>query len=136
MPPRPWPWGVPPTLPLAPGAVSWGASAGFFLTGEQAGYRSPTPKKPFDLGEKTWGALEIAARYGELDLDDDAFPIYANPSSSVSKETAVGLGVNWYLTKQVKVSVNYEHTTFEGGAADGGDRPSEDFVVTRFQHAF
>jgi len=115
---------------------AWGASAGFFLTGEQAGFRSPTPKKPFDLGEKTWGALEIAARYGELDLDDDAFPIYANPSSSVSKEKAVGLGVNWYLTKQVKVSVNYEHTTFEGGAADGADRPSEDFVVTRFQHSF
>jgi phosphate-selective porin OprO/OprP len=114
---------------------AWGASAGFFLTGEQAGFRSPTPKKPFDLGEKTWGAFEIAARYGELDLDDDAFPIYANPSSAVSKEKAVGLGVNWYLTKQVKVSVNYEHTTFEGGATDG-DRPSEDFVVTRFQHAF
>ncbi len=114
---------------------AWGASAGFFLTGEQAGFRSPTPKKPFDLAEKTWGALEIAARYGELDLDDDAFPIYANPSSSVSKEKAVGLGLNWYLTKQVKVSVNYEHTTFEGGATDG-DRPSEDFVVTRFQHSF
>jgi phosphate-selective porin OprO/OprP len=114
---------------------AWGASAGFFLTGEQAGFRSPTPKKPFDLAEKTWGALEIAARYGELDLDDDAFPIYANPSSSVTKEKALGLGVNWYLTKQVKLSVNYEHTTFEGGAADG-DRPSEDFVVTRFQHSF
>jgi phosphate-selective porin OprO and OprP len=114
---------------------AWGASAGFFLTGEQAGFRSPMPKKPFDLAEKTWGAFEIAARYGELDLDDDAFPIYANPSSSVSKEKALGLGVNWYLTKQVKVSVNYEHTTFEGGAADS-DRPSEDFVVTRFQHSF
>ncbi len=115
---------------------AWGASAGFVLTGEQAGFRSPTPRKPFDLGQKTWGALEIAARYGELDLDDDAFPIYANPSSSVSKEKALGVGVNWYLTKQVKVSVNYEHTTFEGGAVDGADRPSEDFVVTRFQHAF
>ena len=54
---------------------------------------------------------------------------------TLSKEKAVGLGLNWYLTKQVKVSVNYEHTTFEGGATDG-DRPSEDFVVTRFQHSF
>ena len=54
----------------------------------------------------------------------------------MSKEKALGLGVNWYLTKQVKVSVNYEHTTFEGGAADGADRLSEDFVVTRFQHSF
>jgi phosphate-selective porin OprO/OprP len=114
---------------------AWGASAGFFLTGEQAGFRSPMPKKPFDLKEGGFGALEIAARYGELDLDDDAFPLYANPASSVTKEKAVGVGVNWYLTKQVKVSVDYEHTTFVGGAADG-DRPSEDFVVTRFQHSF
>ncbi len=43
--------------------------------------------------------------------------------------------MNWHLNKQIKVVVNYEHTTFEGGAADG-DRASEDFVVTRFQHSF
>jgi phosphate-selective porin OprO/OprP len=114
---------------------AWQGSAGFFLTGEQAGFRGPMPKRPFDLKEGGFGAVEIAARYGELDLDDDAFPVFANPSSAVSKAKGVGLGVNWYLTKQVKVTVNYEHTTFEGGAADG-DRPSEDFVVTRFQHAF
>ena len=114
---------------------AWQASAGYFLTGEQAGFRSPTPKKPFDLKEGTWGALEIAARYGELDVDDDAFPTFANPASAASKAKGLGLGVNWHLNKQIKVVVNYEHTTFEGGAADG-DRPSEDFVVTRFQHSF
>ena len=114
---------------------AWQASAGYFLTGEQAGFRSPTPKKPFDLKEGTWGALEIAARYGELDVDDDAFPIFASPTSSASKAKGLGLGVNWHLNKQIKVVVNYEHTTFEGGAADG-DRLSEDFVVTRFQHSF
>ena len=114
---------------------AWQASAGYFLTGEQAGFRSPTPKKPFDLKEGHFGALEIAARYGELDLDDDAFPTFANPASAVSKAKAVGVGLNWHLNKQIKVVVNYEHTTFEGGGADG-DRASEDFVVTRFQHAF
>ncbi len=114
---------------------AWQASAGYFLTGEQAGFRSPTPKKPFDLKEGTWGALEIAARYGELDVDDDAFPTFASPTSSASKAKGLGLGVNWHLNKQIKVVVNYEHTTFEGGATDG-DRLSEDFVVTRFQHSF
>ena len=114
---------------------AWQTSAGFFLTGEQAGFRSPTPKKPFDLKEGHLGAFEIAARYGELDLDDDAFPTFANPASAVTKAKAVGVGVNWHLNKQIKVVVNYEHTTFEGGGADG-DRASEDFVVTRFQHAF
>ncbi len=114
---------------------AWQASAGYFLTGEQAGFRSPAPKKPFDLQEGTWGAFEIAARYGELDIDDDAFPTFANPSNAASKAKGLGLGVNWHLNRQIKVAVNYEHTTFEGGAADG-DRASEDFVVTRFQHSF
>jgi phosphate-selective porin OprO/OprP len=115
---------------------AWQGSAGFFLTGEQAGFRSPMPKRPFDPKEGGFGAIEIAARYGELDLDDDAFPAFADPSSAVSKAKGLGLGLNWYLTKQVKVTVDYEHTTFAGGAAGGADRPSEDFVVTRFQHSF
>ena len=75
------------------------------------------------------------ARYGELDVDDDAFPIFASPTSSITKEKSAGVGLNWYLNKQIKVAVNYEHTTFDGGAADG-NRKSEDFFVTRFQHAF
>jgi phosphate-selective porin OprO and OprP len=77
----------------------------------------------------------LAARYGELDIDDDAFPVFANPTSAASKAKGLGLGVNWHLNKQIKVLVSYEHTTFEGGGATG-DRASEDFVVTRFQHSF
>ena len=114
---------------------AWQASGSFFLTGEQAGFRSPTPRKPFDPKAGTFGALELAARYGELDIDDDAFPLFASPGSSASEARGLGLGVNWHLSKQIKVLVSYEHTTFEGGA-ETGDRASEDFVVTRFQHAF
>jgi phosphate-selective porin OprO/OprP len=114
---------------------AWQASGSFFLTGEYAGFRSPTPKKPFDLAAGTFGAVELAARYGELDIDDDAFPTFASSTSSATKAKGLGLGVNWHLNKQIKVLVSYEHTTFEGGA-EGGDRASEDFVVTRFQHSF
>jgi phosphate-selective porin OprO/OprP len=114
---------------------AWQASGSYFLTGEYAGFRSPTPKKPFDLKAGTFGALELAARYGELDIDDDAFPVFANPTSAASKAKSLGLGANWHLNKQIKLVVSYEHTTFGGGAADG-DRASEDFVVTRFQHSF
>jgi phosphate-selective porin OprO/OprP len=114
---------------------AWQASGSYFLTGEHAGFRGPTPKKPFDLQAGTFGAIELAARYGELDIDDDAFPLFANPASAASKARGLGLGVNWHLNKQIKVVLSYEHTTFEGGAADG-DRASEDFVVTRFQHSF
>jgi phosphate-selective porin OprO/OprP len=61
--------------------------------------------------------------------------VFANPTSAASKAKGLGLGVNWHLNKQIKVLVSYEHTTFEGGA-ETGDRESEDFVVTRFQHSF
>jgi phosphate-selective porin OprO/OprP len=114
---------------------AWQASGSFFLTGEHAGFRSPMPRKPFDLQAGTFGAIELAARYGELDIDDDAFPRFADPASSATKAKGLGLGVNWHLNKQIKVLISYEHTTFEGGGATG-DRATEDFVVTRFQHAF
>ena len=35
----------------------------------------------------------------------------------------------------MKVVVDYEHTTFDGGAATG-DREPENFVVTRVQYSF
>lgn len=115
--------------------TAWQASGSLFLTGEHAGFRSPAPRKPFDLSAGTFGAVELAARYGELDIDDDAFPVFADPASAATRAKGLGLGVNWHLSRQVKVLVSYEHTTFEGGG-EAGDRASEDFVVTRFQHSF
>ena len=114
---------------------AWQVSGGWFLTGEKSSFRSVSPRRVFDPGANAWGALELVARYGELDLDDDAFPFFANPASSVTRERAFGVGANWYLARGIRISVNYEHTSFDGGAP-AGDRPSEDFVVTRFQTAW
>jgi phosphate-selective porin OprO and OprP len=112
--------------------TAWQGVGSFFLTGEKAGFRSPTPKKPFDLKEGGFGALELVARYGELSLDEASFPVYATSTASVQKAKALGLGVNWHFTRAVKVAVNYERTTFTGGAATG-DREPENAIITRFQ---
>ena len=81
------------------------------------------------------GAFEIVARYHELDVDDDAFAgganSFANPLTAVTKETAYGVGVNWYPWNTVKLSLNYELTSFEGGAATG-DRADEQALFSRF----
>jgi phosphate-selective porin OprO/OprP len=114
---------------------AWQTSGSWFLTGEKAGFRSPAPKKSFDLKDGGFGAVELVARYGELTLDEAAFPVYANPASSVEKARAWGVGVNWHFTRAVKVSINYERTTFSGGAATG-DRETEDALITRFQTSF
>ena len=115
--------------------TAWQAEGSFFLTGEKAGFRSPAPKKPFDLKEGGFGALELVGRYGELSLDPAAFPVYASPTASAQKAKAWGVGVNWHFTRAVKVAVNYERTTFTGGAT-AGDREPENALITRFQTSF
>ncbi|HEV8694810.1 MAG TPA: porin [Lysobacter sp.] len=104
---------------------------------EDASYRRVVrPNQPFTIGAAGWGALELVARYGELDIDDDAFPLFANPASAASQADAWSVGVNWYLTQNLKLVANYTQTTFEGGAANGADREDEKTLFTRAQISF
>jgi phosphate-selective porin OprO and OprP len=115
--------------------TAWQATGSYFLTGEKNSFRSASPKKPFDPKAGAFGAVELAARYSELDIDDASFPTFASPTSSPTKAKAWAVGLNWYLARAIKVVVDYEHTTFDGGAA-GGDREAENFVVSRVQYSF
>ena len=115
--------------------TAWQAEGSYFLTGEKAGFRSPAPKRPFDLKDGGWGAFELVARYGAIVADEAAFPTFANPASSARKAAAWGVGLNWHFSRAVKVAVNYERTTFTGGAATG-DREPEHALITRFQTSF
>ena len=87
-------------------------------------------------GAAGWGALELVARYGELDVDDDAFPLFANPTASASQANAWSVGFNWYLTQNLKLVATYTRTTFEDGAAAGADREDENTLFTRAQLSF
>jgi phosphate-selective porin OprO/OprP len=77
----------------------------------------------------------VAARYGWLDLDDDAFPLYADPTASISEANTWGVGLNWYLTKNLKAALAYFQTDFDafGGAADF---PKEQAALSRLQVSF
>jgi phosphate-selective porin OprO/OprP len=115
--------------------TAWQATGSYFLTGEKNSWRSAAPKKPFDPKVGTFGAVEVAARYSELSIDDATFPDYASPTSTPSKARAWAVGVNWYLARAIKVVADYEHTTFTGGAGTE-DREPENFVATRVQYSF
>ena len=115
--------------------TAWQTTGSVFLTGEKNSFKSASPKKPFDPKAGTFGALELAARYSELSLDDATFPTFASLASSPSKAKAWAVGLNWYLARAVKVTLDYEHTTFAGGAVTG-DREAENAVITRVQHSF
>jgi phosphate-selective porin OprO/OprP len=120
--------------------TAWHVQLAWFATGEDEQFRGFTPGSVFSLDNKTWGAWELVARYHELDIDDATFVgganSFANPDSAASKATAWGVGVNWYLNQNYKWSLNYDVTSFEGGAAAGADRPDEEAIFTRFALQF
>ncbi len=114
---------------------AWQMAVSYSLTGEAAAYKGLTPLRTFDRDQGVLGSFEIVARYNVLAVDPDAFPVFANPQSAAQQAKAWALGWNWYLNRNVKVVLNYEHTTFSGGAA-GGDRPDEKALLTRVQVGF
>ena len=114
---------------------AWQVQLSWFASGEEEAFRGFTPGSTWQPGKPGLGAFELVARYHELDVDDDAFTgganSFANPLTAVTKETAYGVGANWYPWNTVKFSLNYELTSFEGGAATG-DRADEQALFSRF----
>jgi phosphate-selective porin OprO/OprP len=140
-------------LPAAPGDSlredlrhdAWQVAISYALTGENASYKGLIPASSFAPSEGTWGAFEIAARYHEIDFDDDSFDggaaSFADPTASATKAQGFTLGLSWYLNRWVRVMLNYDRTTFDGGAAGGTpgsirDREAEDSIFTRLQLSY
>jgi len=119
---------------------AWQLQASWFITGEEEGFRGFKPSNVFSLDNRTWGAFELVARYHVLDPDDDAFlggaASYADPAVSARKASAYGVGLNWYLNENLKWVLDYEQTSFDGGAAGGEDRDDEKVFLTRFALGF
>ena len=119
--------------------TAWQIQAAFFLTGEEESFKGYKPNSVFSLENGTWGGWEIVARYHELEIDDAAFAggadSFADPLASARKASTIGVGLNWYLNQNVKWMLNYEVTSFDGGAAEG-DREDEEAILTRVALGF
>ena len=46
------------------------------------------------------------------------------------------MGLNWYLNENLKWMLDYERTSFEGGAAEGADRDDTDALLLRVALGF
>ncbi|MFA6163315.1 MAG: porin [Methylobacter sp.] len=114
---------------------AWQILASYVVTGEHNTFTGVKPIQNFDPFKGTWGALQLAARYGELDVDNDTFKI-VDPNQSASKAKAWTLGANWFLNSNALIRADYENVSFDGGASKGADRPNEQVFATRFQLAF
>ena len=128
--------------------TAWQVSAQWVLTGEQASFSGITPLRPFDPLAGRWGAWQLVARYGRLNIDSDAFPTFANPQTSANSVGAWSVGVNWWLNKNLRVLTSFSHSTFGGGGSFNPLDPStrippatvshqaENALFTRLQLAF
>jgi phosphate-selective porin OprO/OprP len=115
---------------------AWQLSSGFVLTGEDAGYKGVVPKNPLSLVEGHFGAFELTGRYSHLDMDDQAFPIFASPTASATEADAFTVGLNWFLNRNLRTAINYVQTDFKGGTGNPATKGTERTVLTRFQVGF
>jgi phosphate-selective porin OprO/OprP len=123
---------------------AWEVAAGYVLTGEDSSLTGVVPKAPFNWDNGTWGAWEVVARYADLKLDPKTFPLFADATAGANvnaKEAAsAGLGLNWYLSRTVRISADYFQTQFTNSVAPAAAtqllRQDEKAFITRFQVAF
>ena len=121
--------------------TAWEISGGWVLTGEEASYNGLTPRHPFDPRQNQWGAWQLVARYGGLNVDGKAFQDgFASSAKNADSATAWSVGLNWYLNKNVRADLSFSHTVFGGftGVAAPGTVPAqaENVLFSRLQLAF
>jgi phosphate-selective porin OprO/OprP len=95
-----------------PKFAGWLASAGWFITGESFTYNhvdgvfaAPKVGNSFDKADG-FGALELCARYSELDL--------TGGTVRGGKMRDVIVGVNWFLSNNMKVAVDGVNSRVDG----------------------
>jgi phosphate-selective porin OprO/OprP len=116
---------------------AWSVTGSWLVTGEDASYGNVKPKNFFVPSAGKWGALQLVARVNRLAVDKATFSGgFADPARSVREARAWGVGLNWIWNSNLKYVLDYEQTRFKGGAAAGGDHPTEKSLQTRLQLSY
>ena len=106
---------IPTTLVHVP-IQSYYVMAGYFLTGETVSSRGVLkPIRDFDLrkGKFGLGALELDGRYNPLNIGNQVFTGgLADPNLWTNNLYTIDLGVNWYWTQYIKVTLGWQHAVF------------------------
>lgn len=115
---------------------AWHVTAGWVLTGEDSDFRAISPRRGFSPRDGGLGALQLVARYSVLDLDNDAFPRFADPAQSATRAASWGVGLNWILHRNVRASLDFIQTDFRGGNDGEVSGQTENAILTRAQLTF
>jgi phosphate-selective porin OprO/OprP len=119
--------------------TAWDLQVGYVVTGEKASFTGVIPQEPFSLQNHTWGALQLVARYADLRIDPNAFPLFASPSTSAQEASGWGAGANWYLSRLLRINLDFYDTKFGNRVALPGTqilRQDERALVSRVQVYF
>ena len=115
---------------------AWQVAGSWVLTGENAtdAAAGVRPRNNFDFGNGHWGAFQIAARYHELTVEETAFSLGLAAAGASRTAEAWTVGLNWYLTGNIRYVVNFERTVFDGDPE--GPRRAENAFAFRTQLYF
>jgi phosphate-selective porin OprO/OprP len=95
----------------------------WILTGESRRYNvvngvfdAPSVNFPFNPSAGGWGAIELAARYSTLNLNDNEGAAGTAPAADSvrgGEQTITDVGVNWYLNSVVRVMVHGQNVEID-----------------------
>ena len=133
--------------PFDPSFSGWYVQGAWTITGERhawsnanGGFTGVKPAKTFDRSKGTWGALEVAARYSVLDLNDRAGVFRAAaPAGGVrgGEQKVTTVGLNWYPNNTVRFLLDYQWIRVDRLNAAGASLDTDvDVVSLRSQFAF
>jgi phosphate-selective porin OprO/OprP len=107
------------------------AEASYFLTGESRNYVASqgkfdrvTPKWPFSLKGDGWGAWQVGARWGEINLDDNTI--------RGGRMKDVTLGLRWLPTANIAFAVNYVRADTDAFSTTPHDDPQVWMIRSQF----
>jgi phosphate-selective porin OprO/OprP len=110
------------------------------VTGEKKTIEGRTvPLQPFDPDTGAWGAFEVAARIDRVHLDNDLFTLGIAPAAgNANTVTGYSFGVNWFLTRNIRISPNVYWEVTDDPVAFAGGRTDRHFFggILRFQLEF
>ncbi|MDR2863315.1 MAG: OprO/OprP family phosphate-selective porin, partial [Puniceicoccales bacterium] len=112
----------------------WNVSGGWVITGEKSTPSGVSPAKPFSWSKGTWGAFELVARVGGLDVDENV-----HTAGSAGSAFSYGTGLNWWLNDNVLFRLGIERTHFGGvrrNTTNAAIKDDELFVFSRLQLKF
>ncbi|HUR38404.1 MAG TPA: porin [Planctomycetota bacterium] len=117
--------------------TAWYVSSAYVLTGEEKTLENRIkPATNFSPLDGQWGAWELAARWAVINQDNDSG---VATSLNQTHTTEYTLGINWWMTPNVVLRIDWEHLIYDRDIATGFNgalKRSEDEIYIRWQIDF